>query len=94
MTARGVSGRWIGISDKRIWKKDARNGQLWAVWRAAYVMDRLRPPYWFSAHLAAVCCSHSNHENWTNIWFYSCKLNGVAVEEATKKNSDEIDLDG
>lgn len=50
---RGVE--WCGdhrqlFRKKSHFEEDARSGQLGSV-AAKYVMDRLRPPYWFSAHL-------------------------------------------
>jgi lariat debranching enzyme len=101
----GISHDWPrGVEWKGDWKKlfrqkahleeDARNGQLGSV-AATYVMDRLRPPYWFSAHLHCKYAAVIDHEKSgeTPGPVASASGNGVAVEEVPKKNSDEIDLD-
>ncbi|KAI4741730.1 hypothetical protein E4T50_07853 [Aureobasidium sp. EXF-12298] len=101
----GISHDWPrGVEWKGDWKKlfrqkahleeDARNGQLGSV-AATYVMDRLRPPYWFSAHLHCKYAAVVDHEKSgeTSGPVASASSNGVAVEEMPKKNSDEIDLD-
>lgn len=101
----GISHDWPrGVEWKGDWKKlfrqkahleeDARNGQLGSV-AATYVMDRLRPPYWFSAHLHCKYAAVVDHEKSgeTSESTASVSGNGVAVEEVPKKNSDEIDLD-
>ncbi|KAG9569138.1 DBR1-domain-containing protein, partial [Aureobasidium melanogenum] len=100
----GISHDWPrGVEWKGDWKKlfrqkahleeDARNGQLGSV-AATYVMDRLRPPYWFSAHLHCKYAAVIDHENPGQASGPTASAsNEVAVEEATKKNSDEIDLD-
>jgi lariat debranching enzyme len=101
----GISHDWPrGVEWKGDWKKlfrqkahleeDARNGQLGSV-AATYVMDRLRPPYWFSAHLHCKYAAVIDHEKSEEASgpAASASSNGAAVEEAPKKNSDEIDLD-
>jgi lariat debranching enzyme len=84
-----------GVEWKGDWKRlfrqkphleeDARNGQLGSV-AASYVLDRLRPPYWFSAHLHCKYAAVIDHE----------KADGpaaTAIPPGANKNSDEIDLD-
>jgi lariat debranching enzyme len=101
----GISHDWPrGVEWKGDWKKlfrqkahleeDARNGQLGSV-AATYVMDRLRPPYWFSAHLHCKYAAVVDHEKSGEVSdpAASASNNGAAVEVITKKNSDEIDLD-
>lgn len=100
----GISHDWPrGVEWKGDWKKlfrqkahleeDARNGQLGSV-AATYVMDRLRPPYWFSAHLHCKYAAVIDHENPGQASGRAASAsNGAAVEEMAKKNSDEIDLD-
>jgi lariat debranching enzyme len=101
----GISHDWPrGVEWKGDWKKlfrqkahleeDARNGQLGSV-AATYVMDRLRPPFWFSAHLHCKYAAVVDHEKSgeTSGSTASVSGNGAAVEEIPKKNSDEIDLD-
>lgn len=76
----GISHDWPrGVEWQGDWKKlfrqkshfeeDARNGQLGSV-AAKYVMDRLRPPYWFSAHL---------HCKFSAIVHHSDKADAVAA---------------
>ncbi|TIA17975.1 hypothetical protein D6C81_05342 [Aureobasidium pullulans] len=101
----GISHDWPrGVEWKGDWKKlfrqkahleeDARNGQLGSV-AATYVMDRLRPPHWFSAHLHCKYAAVIDHEKSGEASgsATASTSNGVAVEEIPKKNSDEIDLD-
>lgn len=99
----GISHDWPrGVEWEGDWKKlfrqkahleeDARNGQLGSV-AATYVMDRLRPPYWFSAHLHCKYAAVIDHENPGQASRPTASAsNGVAVDEM-KKNSDEIDLE-
>ncbi|KAI4727578.1 hypothetical protein E4T49_04644 [Aureobasidium sp. EXF-10728] len=102
----GISHDWPrGVEWKGDWKKlfrqkahleeDARNGQLGSV-AATYVMDRLRPPYWFSAHLHCKYAAVVDHEKSGEVpgpVSSASTGNGAIVEEVPKKNSDEIDLD-
>ncbi|KAH0340747.1 DBR1-domain-containing protein, partial [Aureobasidium melanogenum] len=100
----GISHDWPrGVEWKGDWKKlfrqkahleeDARNGQLGSV-AATYVMDRLRPPYWFSAHLHCKYAAVIDHENPGQASDSTAAAsNEVPVDESIKKNSDEIDLD-
>ena len=95
----GISHDWPrGVEWKGDWKKlfrqkahleeDARNGQLGSV-AATYVMDRLRPPYWFSAHLHCKYAAVVDHEKSGEASgpMASASSNGAAVEEMPKKNS-------
>ena len=97
----GVSHDWPrGVEWKGNWKKlfrqksffeeDAKSGQLGSV-AAKYVMDRLRPPYWFSAHLHCKYSAIVQHGV-----DGSEQPTTTQQEEAPKpvdKNHDEIDLD-
>lgn len=67
----GISHDWPkGVEWMGNWKKlfrqkshfeeDARKGQLGSL-AAKYVMDRLRPPYWFSAHLHCKYAAFVDH---------------------------------
>lgn len=75
---RGVE--WQGdhrrlFGEKRFLEDDAQNDRLGSV-AARYVLDRLRPPYWFSAHLHvkfSACVQHDKN---------------AAREEAEKTNND------
>ena len=95
---RGVEwkGNWQQLFRfKRHFEEDARNGQLGSL-AAKWVMDRLRPPHWFAAHLhckyAAVVRygedSSSNTEPKPTISTASDK------EPEKVTNIDEIDIDG
>ncbi|KAK1082624.1 lariat debranching enzyme [Friedmanniomyces endolithicus] len=96
----GISHDWPkGVEWKGDWKRlfrhkghleeDAREGQLGSV-AAQYVMDRLRPRYWFSAHLhckyAAVVDHVATLESTDGPFVAHGKL-------AATKNDEEIDLD-
>lgn len=111
----GISHDWPrGVEWKGDWKKlfrqkahledDARNSQLGSV-AATYVMDRLRPPYWFSAHLHCKYAAVIDHEKTGDApgSLGSANPNPAAphvsgnkdtsVEAGAAKNTDEIDLD-
>lgn len=108
----GISHDWPrGVEWKGNWKKlfrqkshfeeDARSGQLGSV-AAKYVMDRLRPPYWFSAHLHCKFAAIIDHEagNEVGASVESAKAIPVAMQDAQPNkvpsvpaNADEIDLD-
>jgi lariat debranching enzyme len=59
------SGDWNQLfQKKRGFREDSENGKLGSQ-AARYVLDRLRPAYWFSAHLHvkfAACLQHTNPE--------------------------------
>ena len=84
---------WEGNS-KQLFKfkphleEDARNGQLGSV-AANYVLEHLRPRYWFSAHLH---CKYAAIKN-----FAEADAPQMPLPEVTSikpsKNEDEIDLD-
>lgn len=60
---RGVEwmGDWRGLFAKKdLFEADARAGTLGSS-AAKYVLDRLRPPYWFSAHLHCKFSAVVNH---------------------------------
>ena len=65
---RGIEwqGDWKALFRKKdLFEADARAGTLGSS-AAKYVLDRLRPPYWFSAHLHckfAAVVEHGNQEN-------------------------------
>ncbi|KAI6794197.1 DBR1-domain-containing protein, partial [Hortaea werneckii] len=71
---------------KKHLEEDARDGQLGNV-AAQYVMDRLRPRYWFSAHLHCKYAAVVKHKEPQD--------NERVLSDATtiRKNDDEIDLE-
>ncbi|KAK0272511.1 lariat debranching enzyme [Friedmanniomyces endolithicus] len=96
----GISHDWPkGIEWKGDWKRlfrhkghleeDAREGQLGSV-AAQYVMDRLRPRYWFSAHLHCKYAAVVDHVATPEATEKLVTTNGNL---AAKKNDEEIDLD-
>lgn len=75
-------------------RSESRDGTLGSV-AAKYVMDRLRPPYWFSAHMhikfaALVKYNDESSSSSPPIAQQAPSTNIAAVEET---NPDEIDLD-
>lgn len=105
---RGVEwrGDWKKLfRQKKFFEEDARNGQLGSV-AAKLVMDRLRPPYWFSAHLHCKFAAVMDHEQDIDAQGPLPSVNSIPVrsdganghsqpvnEEPPAKNTDEIDLD-
>ena len=96
----GISHDWPkGVEWKGNWKQlfrykkhledDARGGQLGSV-AAQQVMDRLRPRYWYSAHLHCKYAAVVRHggEDATQQ-----PLPDAAENATITKNDDEIDLD-
>ncbi|KAL6891623.1 DBR1 domain-containing protein [Trichoderma longibrachiatum] len=77
--------------DKPFFRQESMDGSLGSV-AAEYVMDRLRPPYWFSAHL---------HVKFPALKKYDAPKANEAVQAAdpsevappVQDNPDEIDLD-
>ena len=62
---RGVEwmGNWKGLFAKKdLFEADARAGTLGSS-AAKYVMDRLRPPHWFAAHLHCKFSAVVSHQN-------------------------------
>ncbi|KAK1816351.1 lariat debranching enzyme [Friedmanniomyces endolithicus] len=96
----GISHDWPkGVEWKGDWKRlfrhkghleeDAREGQLGSV-AAQYVMDRLRPRYWFSAHLHCKYAAVVDHAATPESIGEPVVTNG---KPAATKNDEEIDLD-
>lgn len=96
----GLSHDWPkGIEWKGAWKQlfrhkkhledDARNGQLGNV-AAAQVMDRLRPRYWFSAHLH---CKYAAIVRYDDAASDPQENPSTSIRQSEIKNADEIDLD-
>ncbi|KAI6917139.1 DBR1-domain-containing protein, partial [Hortaea werneckii] len=72
---------------KKHLEEDARAGQLGNV-AAQYVLDRLRPRYWFSAHLH---CKYAAVVQHNETQAHERILSGAST---SRKNGDEIDLEG
>lgn len=95
---RGVEwmGNWKALfAQKDLFEADARAGKLGSS-AAKYVMDQLRPPHWFSAHLHCKFAAVVKYGDETQ----SAYLNGheplgqaVDNEPSDVKNNDEIDID-
>ena len=96
---RGIE--WLGdaralFRDKTFLEADARKGDLGSP-AAKYLMDHLRPPHWFSAHLH---CKYPALVRWNKT---EAGVEGVRLEEEARPtaptangaqaNADEIDLD-
>lgn len=103
----GISHDWPrGVEWKGDWNKlfrqkahleeDARNNQLGSV-AAKVVVDRLRPKYWFSAHLHCKFAGVIDHNDGgldaQQKSSQPLPAKPVNAESMTKKNDDEIDLD-
>jgi lariat debranching enzyme len=99
---RGVE--WSGnhkalFSMKSHFEEDARNGTLGSV-AARYVMDRLRPRYWFSAHLHCRFSAVINYDTFGPIPTLPlherepASLISLSLEEAKKKLLSSIGVQG
>lgn len=81
-------------------EQESKDGTLGSQ-AAAYVMDRLRPPYWFAAHMHCKFAATKIYENTTATTDISTpvvrNMNGSNAKEpgevAVAHNADEIDLD-
>ncbi|CAD6571389.1 MAG: hypothetical protein ASARMPREDX12_004338 [Alectoria sarmentosa] len=90
---RGVEwqGDWKALFRKKdLFEADARAGTLGSS-AARYVMDRLRPPYWFAAHLH--CKFAAVVDYGTEAGVSETPLNGENKAGNGTKNAEEIDLD-
>ncbi|GAM90095.1 hypothetical protein ANO11243_081350 [Dothideomycetidae sp. 11243] len=90
---RGVE--WNGnyqklFKQKDLFEKDAKEGKLGSG-AARYVLDRLRPRFWFSAHLHVKYSAIINHDGYKDGPEEISPLADNA--EANTKNNDEIELD-
>jgi lariat debranching enzyme len=96
-------GNWKTLfNHKRHLEEDARNGQLGNV-AAQQVLDRLRPKYWFSAHLHCKYSAIVNHEAADEGQQALAGVNGGSKQDdenhvqasssAAPNNADEIELD-
>lgn len=94
---RGIewNGDWKALFRKKdLFEADARAGTLGSL-AAKYVMDRLRPPYWFSAHLHCKFAALVEHgqEVAGKPQEVSLANGDTHVETNGTKNADEIDVD-
>lgn len=96
---RGIE--WMGdwkflFAKKNLFEADARAGTLGSS-AAKYVMDHLRPPYWFAAHLhckfPAVVKYGENLESTVQEELKSVQNGSLNDESRGSRNTDEIDLD-
>lgn len=78
---------------KDLFEADAKAGTLGSS-AARYVMDRLRPPHWFAAHLHCKFAARINYEDEAKPALELGTTMDTAIHEGTKtaKNDDEIDL--
>jgi lariat debranching enzyme len=104
----GISHDWPrGVEWKGDWKKlfrqkahleeDARNNQLGSV-AAKVVVDRLKPRWWFSAHLHCKFAGIIDHNEGgldtpQQGQLQSTQVKPANIQLAVTKNEDEIDLD-
>lgn len=81
-------------------EQESKDGTLGSQ-AAAYVMDRLRPPYWFAAHMHCKFAATKTYEDTTvakdisttNIADTNGSTAKESIEPADIHNTDEIDLD-
>ncbi|KAJ6439664.1 lariat debranching enzyme [Purpureocillium lavendulum] len=101
----GLSHDWPRAIEKhgdseRLFKKkpdfrsESRDGTLGSV-AAEYVMDRLRPPYWFSAHLHVKFAALKKYEDIAGSLGAPAvgEENPAPAQQDAEANPDEIDLD-
>ena len=94
---RGIEWKGDYISlfrQKDLFEADAKAGTLGSS-AAKYVMDRLRPPRWFAAHLHCKFAARINYDDEAKPTLQPESMLDTLVKEATngKKNDDEIDLE-
>ncbi|KAG6058367.1 hypothetical protein E4U17_000081 [Claviceps sp. LM77 group G4] len=78
---------------KPFFREDSEKGQLGSV-AAEYVMDRLRPPYWFSAHLHTKFAAIKKYRDSPSTAAPALlETAGSHAELGKEANPDEIDLD-
>lgn len=95
---RGVEwmGNWKALfAQKDLFEGDARAGKLGSS-AAKYVMDHLRPPHWFSAHLHckfAAVVKHSEESQSAYRNGHEPLDQAISNEPSGVKNNDEIEID-
>jgi lariat debranching enzyme len=97
---RGVEwmGNWKALFAKKdLFEADARAGTLGSP-AAGYVLDRLRPPYWFSAHLHckfSAVVRHAQRENEvTHLEHHDSAITARDSQNISKDIQVDVDLDG
>lgn len=86
--------KWL-FNKKPDFRADARDGRLGNL-AAKYVMDRLRPPYWFSAHMHIkfpALVKYGDAQGKPDSIEPAIAPASAPVVEAQETNPDEIDLD-
>ncbi|KAF2149060.1 lariat debranching enzyme [Myriangium duriaei CBS 260.36] len=79
------------FKQKDLFEQDARSGNLGNK-AARYVLDRLRPRYWFSAHLHVKYSAVVHHKSEKDAQNGVAEAANLPISEKLK-NNDEIDLD-
>jgi lariat debranching enzyme len=83
---------WL-FRKKRDFRQESEDGTLGNV-AAEYVLDRLRPPYWFSAHLHVKFAALKKFDDSAELAPTEAEASVKETGEQTKEaNPDEIDLD-
>ncbi|KAF2761578.1 DBR1-domain-containing protein [Pseudovirgaria hyperparasitica] len=86
-------GDWKTLFAKKVhFEKDARDGSLGSP-AARYVLDRLRPPFWFSAHLHVKFAATVTHKAQSASDEIKANSAAQSATPIIPKNDDEIDLD-
>ncbi|KFA77128.1 hypothetical protein S40288_05280 [Stachybotrys chartarum IBT 40288] len=83
--------QWL-FRKKPDFREESKDGTLGNV-AAEYVMDRLRPPYWFSAHLHVKFAALKKYADNEAPATATIKQEAVVEATAQETNPDEIDLD-
>lgn len=83
---------WL-FRKKPDFRRDSQSGQLGSV-AAEYVMDRLRPPYWFSAHMHIKFSALKKYQDSASaVTPEDTHEDSKVTENGKDANPDEIDLD-
>lgn len=92
---RGVEwmGNWKALFAKKdLFEADARAGTLGSS-AAKYIMDHLRPPYWFSAHLHCKFSAVVNHAETQSLGTHPNNNGLTSTESNNSLESTQIDID-
>ena len=88
---------WLGdhkalFRKKDLFEADAKAGTLGSA-AAKYVMDRLRPPYWFAAHLHCKFAAVVDYAEQASNVAVAQELTSNGLQESKVSKEDEINLD-